>query len=80
MFRGRVNRTQSQSMRPKDDSNRPVSGDGWLSSTGAKRRLGVDGCVLMHLREAGKLRFEKRGNAFYYLLEDVERVGTKRGA
>lgn len=45
-----------------------------LPSPETRERLGISCCHLMHLRESGKLRFEKRGNAFFYSKEDVENL------
>ncbi len=45
----------------------------WLTSKEARKALKVSGCTLSHIRQAGRLRFEKRGNAYYYLAQDVER-------
>jgi len=52
----------------------------WLRADEARRMLRGSSCDLMHLREAGKLRFEKQGNAFFYAADDVEREAAKRGA
>ncbi|WP_165385115.1 MULTISPECIES: hypothetical protein [unclassified Pseudoalteromonas] len=42
----------------------------WLSSKDAMKHLKISACELMHRREQGSLKFEKRGRAyFYYLLE-----------
>lgn len=38
----------------------------WLKSKDAQKKLKVSSCDLMHLREAGKLKFKKVGNAFFY--------------
>jgi len=38
----------------------------WLSSREAAVRLNLSDCELSHLRNAGKLKFKKRGNAFFY--------------
>lgn len=45
----------------------------WLSSGQTRKLLRISSCALMHLRETGKLRFQKQGNAYFYFLEDVER-------
>ena len=45
----------------------------WLCSDEVRRILRGSSCDLMHLREAGKLKFQKRGNAFLYASEDVRR-------
>lgn len=50
----------------------------WLPSRQARQLGHLSACELMHLRDSGKLRFEKRGNAFFYHLEDVERLATAR--
>lgn len=52
----------------------------WLPSTEASQIIGGSSCDLMHLREAGSLRFEKVGNAFLYRTEDVRREASKRRA
>ena len=44
----------------------------WVTSREVEKCLCISGCELMHLRVAGKLRFEKRGNAFLYWRSDVE--------
>lgn len=38
----------------------------YLSSKEARKKLKVSSCELMHLREAGKLKFIKKGNAYLY--------------
>jgi len=45
----------------------------WLSSGETRKKLRISSCELMHLREAGKLRFKKEGNAFLYSSQDAER-------
>jgi len=39
---------------------------GWLTSKEARRQLGVTSCELAHLRQEGKLAFQKQGNAYMY--------------
>ena len=51
--------------------------DDWLTSKEAALALRVDSCELMHLRLEGRLRFEKKGNAFMYAKVDVERLRSK---
>ena len=53
------------------------SGD-WLRAHEARRMLGGSSCELMHLREAGKLQYQKLGNAFLYASEDVQREAMQR--
>jgi len=38
----------------------------WLTSVEVRRALGLSTCDLAHLREAGAIRSERRGNAYYY--------------
>ena len=45
----------------------------WLGSREAKQVLRVSDCELAHRRQAGKLRFMKKGNAFLYLADDCEK-------
>lgn len=44
----------------------------------ARRVLKGSSCDLAHLREAGKLRFERHDNAFRYAAEDVAREEAER--
>jgi hypothetical protein len=46
----------------------------WLSSTEALKAAKIKSCDLMHFRTQGKLEFEKRGNAFFYSKESLEKV------
>jgi hypothetical protein len=46
----------------------------WLTSAETRKQLHVSGCALMHLREGGKLRFSRSGNAILYFSPDVERL------
>lgn len=41
----------------------------WLSSKEAMKHLKISGCELMHRRERGELKFEKRGRAYFYYIE-----------
>ena len=50
----------------------------WLRSDEARQILRGSSCDLMHLREAGKLKFQKRGNAFFYASADVQREAALR--
>ena len=45
-----------------------------LRSTEVQKALKVQACEIMHLREDGKLRYEKKGNAYLYYKEDVEKL------
>ena len=46
----------------------------YVSTKEVKDKLKVNGCSVMHLRTEGKLRFKKRGNAYLYLIEDVQKL------
>jgi len=41
--------------------------DKYLNSKETMKTLKVSSCELMHLRTAGKLKFIKKGNAYFYL-------------
>jgi hypothetical protein len=43
----------------------------WLKSKEVMKTLKIRACDVMHLREAGKLKFNKQGNAFLYSAESV---------
>lgn len=43
----------------------------WLKSKEVMKTLKVRACDVMHLHEAGKLKFIKQGNAFLYSAESV---------
>lgn len=49
-----------------------------LKSKEVQKALKVQACDIMHLREEGKLRFEKKGNAYLYFNEDVEKLIKKK--
>ena len=40
----------------------------WLTSKETQKQLKISGCELMHRRLAGKLKFKKVGNAYFYLI------------
>jgi hypothetical protein len=43
----------------------------WLKSKEVMKTLKIRACDVMHLRESGKLKFTKQGNAFLYAAESV---------
>lgn len=49
----------------------------YLNSKEAKAVLKVQDCDLAHIRNAGKIKFEKRGNAFMYSKESLEQFKMK---
>jgi hypothetical protein len=58
--------TDDMQFMANNTKNKP--GEGWYSSKEAKSILKISDCELMHRREAGKLIFVKKGNAFFYKL------------
>lgn len=50
----------------------------WLSSKEAQKNANIKGCDLMHFRVQGKLEFEKKGNAYLYSKESVEKIKRPR--
>lgn len=46
----------------------------WLSSKEAKKILNLKDCDLMHHRTAGKLKFEKRGNSYFYSKDCIDKL------
>jgi len=53
-------------------------GSKWLKSAEIRKKLKLTTCELAHLREAGKLPFKKKGNAYLYLAEDATPSKLKR--
>lgn len=49
----------------------------WLSSKEVKQKSKIRGCDLMHYRIQGKLEFEKRGNAYFYSEESLNKIKPK---
>jgi hypothetical protein len=49
----------------------------WLTGKDTQKLLKISGCELMHLRESGKLKFKKQGNAYYYLVNQNQVTKTK---
>ncbi len=47
----------------------------WLSSKETMKYLKLSGCELMHRRERGLLKFEKRGRAYFYYFEKITHYG-----
>ncbi|MEM5540705.1 hypothetical protein [Olleya sp. AS48] len=46
----------------------------WISSKDAIKIAKIKSCDLMHYRVQGKLKFEKRGNAYFYSKESIENI------
>jgi hypothetical protein len=49
----------------------------WLDSKAARKALKISACELSHLREAGKLVFQKRGNAYLYGKAEILRISKQ---
>jgi hypothetical protein len=43
----------------------------WFKSKEVMKTLKIRACDVMHMRESGKLKFTKQGNAFLYSAESV---------
>jgi hypothetical protein len=52
----------------------------WLDSKATHKALKISACELSHIREAGKLRFQKRGNAFLYSRKEVQVLANRLGS
>ena len=50
----------------------------FLTSKEAKAVLKVQDCDLAHIRNAGKLQYTKKGNAYLYLKESVDLLRAKQ--
>jgi hypothetical protein len=50
----------------------------WLDSKAARKILRVSTCELSHLREAGHIQFQKRGNAYLYSSRDVNLISQSK--
>ena len=50
----------------------------WLDSKAARRILRVSTCELSHLREAGRIQFQKRGNAYIYSSRDANLISQSK--
>jgi hypothetical protein len=55
----------------KDIMKKELNSTKWLRSKEVIRALKIPACDVMHLREAGKLKFIKQGNAFLYEAQSV---------
>ena len=49
----------------------------YLNSKETKSILKVQDCDLAHIRNSGRLKFIKKGNAFMYSKESLEDIKTK---
>lgn len=56
-----------------------VNKQNFLTSKEAKSELKVQDCDLAHIRNTGKLQFTKKGNAYFYSKESIERLKIRQG-
>ncbi len=52
----------------------------WLTSKEAIKIAKIKNCDLMHHRLAGRLKFEKRGNSFFYSKDSVEKLRNRKNS
>lgn len=48
--------------------------ENWISSKKVRALTKIKGCDLMHYRTEGRLEFKKRGNAYLYSKNSVEKL------
>ena len=48
-------------------TNEESQDNNWLKSNEIRKKLKISTCELAHLRDAGKLLYGKKGNAYLYL-------------
>lgn len=56
----------------------PASPIKYLTSTEAKKELKVQDCDLAHIRNSGRLKFTKKGNAYLYSKESIDWFNEKK--
>jgi len=49
----------------------------YLNSKETEKKLKISSCELMHIRVQGKLKYIKKGNAFLYNTNDIEKLDKK---
>jgi len=50
----------------------------YMPTKEVKSTLRISDCDVMHFREEGKIAFIKKGNGFWYLRSDVEKLKAKK--
>ncbi|WP_430410857.1 hypothetical protein [Kordia sp.] len=50
----------------------------FLNSKETMKELKISSCELMHLRQDGKIKFVKKGNAFLYDKKDIIKENNKK--
>ena len=58
--------------------NKKITNAEWLSSKEAKFATKLKDCDLMHYRVKGSLKFEKRGNAFFYSKDSLLKLNKNK--
>ena len=56
----------------------PASPIKYLTSKEAKKELKVQDCDLAHIRNAGRLQFTKKGKAYLYTKESIDKYNENR--
>ncbi len=56
----------------RPDTAEPNDQGRWVRSDEARKLLKLSTCDLAHAREAGKIPFEKSGNAYLYRIDGME--------
>lgn len=54
----------------------PKDTDEYFSSKETMKRLKITSCELMHLRVANKIKFVKRGNAYFYQADSLTKTNN----
>ena len=55
-----------------------MNAEKYLTSKEAKAALKIQDCDLAHIRNTGELKFTKKGNAFMYLKESIEKLDNNK--
>ena len=55
---------------------KPKGNDEYFSSKDTMKKLNVTSCELMHLRFANKVKFFKRGNAYFYQVNSLKQTNS----
>ncbi len=55
-----------------------IENNNWLTSKETCKKLKISDCDLMHFRLEGKLNFYKKGNAYLYSKDDIEKLLNKK--
>lgn len=50
----------------------------YMPTKEVKLALKIQDCDVMHFRESGKIQYRKKGNAFWYLRSDVDKLAKDK--